>query len=78
MTEKKRVDYVRTDARARRYACVAAAGASASMIPESTATPAAPALLPELSTEIGGVSGLADQMVIGARNSAQLIWEVVT
>ncbi len=35
-------------------------------------------LLPELSTEIGGVSGLADQMVIGARNSAQLIWEVVT
>jgi pheromone shutdown protein TraB len=35
-------------------------------------------LLPELSTEIGGVSGLADQMVIGARNSADLIWETVT
>jgi pheromone shutdown protein TraB len=35
-------------------------------------------LLPELSAEIGGVSGLADQMVIGARNSADLIWETVT
>ncbi|MFC7134546.1 MULTISPECIES: TraB/GumN family protein [Salinibaculum] len=35
-------------------------------------------LLPQLSTEIGGVSGLADQMVIGARNSAELIWEVLT
>jgi len=35
-------------------------------------------LLPELSTEIGGVSGLADQMVIGARNSAELILEVLT
>jgi pheromone shutdown protein TraB len=35
-------------------------------------------LLPELSTEIGGVSGLADQMVIGARESIDLIWEVLS
>jgi pheromone shutdown protein TraB len=35
-------------------------------------------LLPQLSAEVGGVTGLADQMVIGARRSAELIWEVVT
>jgi pheromone shutdown protein TraB len=34
-------------------------------------------LLPQLSAEVGGVAGLADQMVIGARRSAELIWEVV-
>jgi pheromone shutdown protein TraB len=35
-------------------------------------------LLPQLSAEVGGVAGLADQMVIGARRSAELIWEVLT
>ncbi|MEF8786800.1 MAG: TraB/GumN family protein [Haloarculaceae archaeon] len=35
-------------------------------------------LLPQLSAEVGGVSGLADQMLIGARRSAELIWEVLT
>jgi pheromone shutdown protein TraB len=35
-------------------------------------------LLPQLSAEVGGVTGLADQMVIGARRSLELIVEVLT
>jgi pheromone shutdown protein TraB len=35
-------------------------------------------ILPHLSADIGGVSGLADQMVIGAQRSAELIWGVLT
>lgn len=34
-------------------------------------------LLPHFSTGIGGIGGLADQMVIGARRSAELLWGVV-
>lgn len=35
-------------------------------------------LLPHFSTSIGGVGALADQMMIGARRSAELIWGVVS
>jgi len=34
-------------------------------------------LLPHLSAEIGGVGALADQMLEGARRSAQLLWSLV-
>jgi pheromone shutdown protein TraB len=35
-------------------------------------------LLPWLATDIGGLSGLGEEMVAGARESADLIWETLT
>jgi len=35
-------------------------------------------LLPHLSAEIGGVSGLANEMLNGARESAELVWSILT
>ena len=35
-------------------------------------------LLPQFAADIGGIAGLGEQMITGARNSAQLIWRLVT
>jgi len=35
-------------------------------------------VLPWLAPEIGGVSGVMDQLIAGAENSAELLWELVT
>jgi pheromone shutdown protein TraB len=35
-------------------------------------------LLPQFAADIGGIAGLGEQMVTGARNSAELIWGLVT
>jgi len=34
-------------------------------------------LLPQFAADIGGISGLGEQMLRGAQNSAELIWELV-
>jgi hypothetical protein len=35
-------------------------------------------LLPWLAADIGGVSGLGEEMLAGAQESAELIWETLT
>jgi pheromone shutdown protein TraB len=35
-------------------------------------------LLPQFAADIGGVTGLGQQMIEGARNSAELIWQLLT
>ncbi|MXR51609.1 conjugal transfer protein TraB [Halovenus sp. WSH3] len=35
-------------------------------------------LLPQFAADVGGITGLGQQMLEGARNSAELIWELVT
>ena len=34
-------------------------------------------VLPYLAPEIGGVSGVTDQLIAGAENSAELLWGLV-